>query len=93
MLTDLFYPGGPVSINRPISSSSDSPLWALNVHMCRLLSSSKVTSSTYKNHTKSIQYNTVKGHTKCSWLWFTEHFKKVLCEGQTCQVTEHNCCQ
>lgn len=42
----VVYPGGPVSMKRPISRSSESPLCPLRVHMCKLLSSSKVTSST-----------------------------------------------
>lgn len=57
--SSVCYPGGPVRVNRPTSSSSDSPWWALNVHMCRLLSSSKVTSSTW-----TCQYWT---QFKCSW--------------------------
>lgn len=44
----LTYPGGPERVKRPISSNSDMPLWPRSVHMCRLLSSSKVTNSTYQ---------------------------------------------
>lgn len=47
IVINVSYPGGPVRVNRPISRSSESPWWARNVHMCRLLSSSKVTSSTW----------------------------------------------
>lgn len=50
----VFYPGGPVRVKRPISRSSESPLWAFKVHMWRLLSSSRVTSSTYINTTNQL---------------------------------------